>query len=126
VSEAWHWHPVVFLGQIWGHLALPENETPPPMALSDKSVVAAKPAAKPYKMSNGEDLYVEVFPSGSKYGRQKYRIAYKERRAALGVYPEVSLKLARDGAIDVKRPLCSGTKQTCAKRLQLHNALVLF
>jgi hypothetical protein len=44
--ETWHWHPVVF-GAYMGHLALSENEMPPPVALSDKSIAAAKPAAKP-------------------------------------------------------------------------------
>jgi len=37
-------------------------------------------------------------PNGSKYWRMKYRIKagdkYKEKRLALGVYPEISLKEA--------------------------------
>ena len=78
---------------------------PPLLALSDKSVAVAKPAAKPYRLFDGGGLYVEVSPSGGKYWRLKYRIRSKERRAALGVYPEISLKVARDRAIDVKRQL---------------------
>lgn len=36
-------------------------------------------------------MYLEVMPSGAKYWRLKYRIDGKEKRAALGVYPKVSL-----------------------------------
>jgi hypothetical protein len=71
-------------------------------------------------------LTAEVSPSGGEYWRLIYRIASKERRAALGVYPEVSLKLTRDRAIDVNRQLSNGAKQTCAERWRLHNGLVSF
>ncbi|CAB3726844.1 hypothetical protein LMG24076_05132 [Trinickia soli] len=36
-------------------------------------------------------MYLEVMPLGAKYWRLKYRIDGKEKRAALGVYPKVSL-----------------------------------
>jgi hypothetical protein len=52
----------------------------------------AKPKEKPYKLSAGRGLYLEVMPNGRKYWRMKYRFAGKERRLALGVYPETSLK----------------------------------
>ena len=38
---------------------------------------------------------MEVFPNGSRLWRQKYRITGKEKRLALGAYPEVSLAEAR-------------------------------
>jgi len=90
---------------------------PPLLALSDKSVAAAKPAAKTYRLFDGGGLYVEVSPSGGKYWRLKYRIRSKERRAALGVYPEISLKAARDLAIDVKRQLSNGVDPGEQKRV---------
>jgi len=46
-------------------------------------------------------MYLEVTKAGGKYWRLKYRIANKEKRLALGVYPATSLKsarLKRDGA----------------------------
>jgi len=94
-----------------------ENEMPPHKALSDKSVAAARPGPKPYKLFDGGGLYVEVSPSGGKYWRLKYRIGPKERRAALGVYPEISLKVARDRAIDAKRQLSSGLDPGEQKRI---------
>lgn len=41
-------------------------------------------------------MYLEVMPNGSKYWRLKYRYNGKEKRLAFGVYPEVSLKAARE------------------------------
>ncbi len=34
-------------------------------------------------------MYLEVMPNGSKYWCLKYRFGGKEKRLALGVYPEV-------------------------------------
>jgi integrase len=50
-------------------------------------------ARERYTDSGG--LYLEVLPSGSKYWRWKYYFAGKEKRLALGTYPDVSLVQAR-------------------------------
>jgi integrase len=51
---------------------------------------------KPYKLSDGGGLYLEVDPAGGKYWRFKYRFAGKEKRISLGVYGDVSLAEARE------------------------------
>src|SRR3569833_141779 len=61
------------------------------MKLNDIAVRKAKPEAKPYKMADGGGMYLEVMPNGSKYWRLKYRFNGKEKRLALGVYPDVPL-----------------------------------
>ena len=53
-----------------------------------------KQRLKPFKLAGGGGLYLAVMPNGSKYWRLKYRFAGKEKRLALGVYPEVSLRKA--------------------------------
>lgn len=65
----------------------------------------AVPKSKPYKMYDGHGLYLEVMPNGSRYWRFKYRFAGKEKRLALGVYPEVSLQQAREKHIQARRLL---------------------
>jgi integrase len=65
------------------------------MALTDKQIRAFKPDTKSYKRSDSKGLYVEVMPTGSKLWRLKFRVAGKEKRLALGAYPEVSLAEAR-------------------------------
>ena len=66
------------------------------MKLNDVAVRKAKPDTKSYKMSDGGGMYLEVMPNGSKYWRLKYRLGGKEKRLALGVYPDVPLILARE------------------------------
>ena len=64
--------------------------------LSDTAIKNAKPKAKPYKMTDALGLHVLIQPNGSKYFRLKYRYDGKEKTLALGVYPDTSLKQARD------------------------------
>ncbi len=75
------------------------------MKLSDPAVRKAKPEAKPYKRADGGGMYLEVMPNGSKYWRLKYRYAGKEKRLALGVYPDVPLTLARERCAEARKML---------------------
>ena len=78
------------------------------MPLTDRSVKLAEPREKTYKVSDSGGLYIEINPKGAKYWRLKYRFAGKEKRLALGVYPDVSLKKAREDRDDAKRLLSNG------------------
>jgi len=66
------------------------------MPLTDPKVKQAKPKGKDYKISDEKGLYLLVKKNGSKYWRFKYRFAGKEKLLALGVYPEITLKKARN------------------------------
>lgn len=63
---------------------------------------------KPYKMGDAGGLYLEVTPTGSKYWRLKYRIAGKEKRLSLGVYPDTGLAEARQRRDDARKLLAKG------------------
>jgi len=78
------------------------------MKLSDISVRKAKPESKAYKLADGGGMYLEIMPNGSKYWRLKYRFDGKEKRLALGVYPDVSLALARERRQDARTLLAKG------------------
>lgn len=78
------------------------------MALSDTAIRSAKPAVKPYRLFDGGGLYLEVSPSGGKLWRLKYRFDGKEKRLALGRYPEVSLKDVRDRRDAARKLLANG------------------
>lgn len=88
------------------------------MKLSDTAVKKAKPEAKPYKMADGEGMYLEVMPTGSKYWRLKYRFGGKEKRLAFGVYPGVSLAQARDRRYDARKLLANGVDPGAVKQAQ--------
>ncbi|MGI9045740.1 MAG: Arm DNA-binding domain-containing protein, partial [Burkholderiales bacterium] len=67
------------------------------MALTDTRCRTAKPESKPFKLTDEKGLYLLVQPNGAKYWRMKYRLQGREKLLALGVYPDVSLKDAREG-----------------------------
>lgn len=81
----------------------------PPMKLTVRQIDTAKPKEKPYKLSDGGGLYLEVTTNGSRYWRLKYRYAGKEKRLAFGVYPEVSLAQAREKRDAAKKLLSAGS-----------------
>lgn len=76
--------------------------------LTAKEVENAKPQDKPIKLSDGLGMYLEIAPTGAKYWRLKYRYAGKEKRLALGVYPEVGLKEARRKRDEARKRLTDG------------------
>jgi integrase len=75
------------------------------MPLTDAAIRNAKPGDKPKKLFDGRGLYLEVAPSGGKWWRLKYRFGSKEKRLSLGVYPEVSLKDARERRDEARKLL---------------------
>ena len=64
--------------------------------LTATAVKNAKPGTKSRKLSDGGGLYLLVDTKGSKLWRYDYRFAGKRKTLALGIYPEVSLKEARE------------------------------
>lgn len=63
--------------------------------LSDRAIRALKPSDRVRRVFDGGGLYLEVTPDGHRYWRLKYRYAGKEKRLAVGVYPDVCLAEAR-------------------------------
>jgi hypothetical protein len=76
--------------------------------LKDVQLKNAKPKEKPYRLFDGKGLYLEVAPKGGRYWRIKYRFGGKEKRLALGVYPEVSLGEARESTDEIRKLLRKG------------------
>ena len=77
------------------------------MPLSDTAIRNAKPGDKAKKMFDGGGLYLEVSPKGGKWWRLKYRFDGKEKRLSLGVYPDVSLKDARERRDEARKLLAN-------------------
>lgn len=98
------------------------------MAIKDKLTVAevtkAKPGTKPRRLFDGGGLYLEVMPTGAKYWRLKYRHGGKEKRLALGVFPKVTLKKARDGRDEAKDLLLEGRDPSLAAKAAKHRKAI--
>jgi len=54
------------------------------MALTDTAIRAAKPQARPVKLSDGGGLHLLLKPSGSKLWRWAYRFAGRQKTLAPG------------------------------------------
>ena len=54
------------------------------MPLSDVAIRSAKPQEKPYKLTDGGGLYVQVMPSGIKTWRFRYVLGGAAGRATTG------------------------------------------
>ena len=64
--------------------------------LTDLQIRQAKQKENQYKLNDGNGLYLLIHLNGSKYWRMKYRFDDKEKTLSFGVWPEVSLKDARE------------------------------
>ena len=93
-------------------------------ALSDTTIRNSKSRPKQFKIFDGKGLYVLIHPNGSKYFRYRYIHEGKEKVMALGVYPETTLKEAREKRMNAQRLIKQGLapvlcrKEDQAKRKQ--------
>ena len=68
------------------------------------------------RLADAGGLYLEVAANGSRRWFAKYRFGGKERRIALGAYPEVTLKQAREGRDQARRTRAEGADPVHARR----------
>lgn len=94
------------------------------MPLTDTAVRKAIPRDRPYRLADSGGMYLEIASSGGKYWRFKYRFAGKEKRLALGVYPDVSLAAAREKRDDARKKLAAGIDPGEAKKAEKRATLL--
>ena len=86
------------------------------MALTDTTIRTAKAGETDRKLADEKGLYLLVTTTGSKLWRLKYRVDGKEKKLALGAYPDVSLKDARAARDAARKVAQSGGDPALAKR----------
>jgi integrase len=97
--------------KIWGQLvtqAALDTKERRGVPITHTQITNARARDRAYRLFDGRGLYLEVAPSGGRWWRFKYRIGGKEKRLSLGVYPDVSLKLARERLEEARRHVASG------------------
>lgn len=87
------------------------------MPLSDLAIKAAKPEDKPYKLTDGQGLYLYV-TRGSKSWRINYRYLGKQKTLTLGAYPSITLANARAKTLEAKAKLAEGIDPAALKAVQ--------
>lgn len=76
--------------------------------LTQTAVQAAKQRDKPYKLSDGNGLYLPIETSGSKLWRLRYFFDNKEKMLSLEAFPEVTIAQARTKRDDARATLATG------------------
>ena len=78
------------------------------MQLSENKIKSAKPKEKVYKIADGHGLSIEIRPTGKKVFLKTYRLNGKPKKETVGFFPDVSLRQARDRALEVNDILAEG------------------
>jgi integrase len=89
------------------------------MPLTMREIQNAKPAGKPYKLTDGGGLCLLISPSGSKLWRWRYYFDGKEKMMALGEYPLVSLKDARERHFEARKTLAAGIDPMAERKAEV-------
>jgi integrase len=84
--------------------------------LKEASIRNAKPAAQFQRLSDGEGLYLQVNPNGSKWWRFAYTFEFNRKTISLGVYPDVSLSLARVEADKARASVAAGIDPSATRK----------
>lgn len=92
------------------------------MKLSDLACRKAKAQERLVKLSDGDGLFLHVYPNGRKLWRLAYRFGGKQRDLAFGPYPEVSLLEAREKRYAARRKLRDGKDPAAEERLEEQTA----
>ena len=92
------------------------------MPLTELSIKNVVPKDKEYKISDKDGLYLLVRVSGSKFFKYDYRFNGVKKEYAIGKYPQMSLKEAREELMEAKKLLEAGINPNEAKKIQLPTA----
>jgi integrase len=93
------------------------------MALTDLRVRNTKPIDKQQKLFDERGLYLLVTPAGGKWWRLKYRFGGKEKSLSMGVFPDVTLKEARERRDAARKLLANGVDPGIERKVQRAGAV---
>ena len=91
--------------------------------LTELTIKQAKPGIKQYKLFDGGGMFLLVHPNGSKYWRMKFSFERKSKLASFGVWPDVSLKDAREIRYEAKKKIKEGINPVDEKRKERQDRL---
>ena len=86
------------------------------MPLNDRQIKHSKPKDKPYKLTDGNGLYLHITPAGGKLWKLDYAIDGKRKTLSIGKYPHLSLVEAREAAENARKMKAQGIDPSLAKQ----------
>jgi len=84
--------------------------------LTEDSIRKAQVLEKQYKIYDGDGMFLLIHPNGSRYWRMKFTFDGKSKLASFGVWPNVSLKEARERRHEAKKKIKLGINPVEEKR----------
>jgi integrase len=84
--------------------------------LTTTQIRALRPERRPYKVADGDGLYLLVQPSGALLWRFRYKVFGSDRKLSLGSFPDVSLHDARRKRDEARGYLTDGIDPVEEKR----------
>ena len=85
-------------------------------SLSPTKVKTVRPAEKPFKLFDGNGLYLEVRPNGGKWWRFRYQMHGKQKLLSMGTYPDTSLAKARSELVNARKQVADGVDPSEARK----------
>ena len=86
------------------------------MSLTETQIKSFKPDDKDYKKADGKGLSLVITVTGSKRWLYSYRYNGKPKSLSLGIYPEISLKTAREKLDEARKLLASGVDPSAQRK----------
>ncbi len=88
------------------------------MNLTNVAIRNAKPAAKPYKLTDERGLFLLITPRGGKWWRFRYRFGGKHKLLSMGIYPDVPLAKAQTRRDAARQLLADGVDPSENRKVQ--------
>ena len=84
----------------------------------DSAVRQARPKEKEYKLYDERGLLLVVRPTAAKWWRLRYTFQGTEKMISLGIYPDVSLSMARERRDAARRLIADGKDPSAERRAE--------
>jgi integrase len=91
-------------------------------SLTPAEITNAKPKDKPYTLTDGGGLILEVLPTGHKVWRYKYHFGGKRPKVTIGPFPAIGLKAARNRHTEMLALVASGVSPADQKQEKAEEA----
>ena len=88
------------------------------MSLTDVKCRSAKPTDSDYNLADENGLCLLVKQTGRKWWRFNYRFAGKRKSLSMGVYPETTLKMARENRDEARKMISSGIDPSANRKAE--------
>ncbi|HZO56255.1 MAG TPA: integrase arm-type DNA-binding domain-containing protein, partial [Bryobacteraceae bacterium] len=86
--------------------------------LTEAAIKAARATERPRKLFDERGLFLLVNPNGSRLWRLKYRIENREKLLAIGAYPDVGLKRAREKRDEARKLIADGIDPSAKRQAE--------